>query len=210
VDDLRAVFDQPWNIVFLAGFIVYAGIRHVFEKHTKGEEKVVRRIDRLEIGLLVVVMLGSLLLPVLYLFTPLLGFADYHLPALAPWCGTGVMIAALWMFWRSHTDLGKNWSISLELRKDHRLINHGVYRSIRHPMYLSILLFSLAQALLLQNWLAGWSALVTFAALYLVRTPREEALMCEHFGDEYRDYMAQTGRLFPRLRTNKSATGDAP
>ena len=208
--DLQAVLDQPWNIVFLVGFVVYAGIRHVFEKHTKGEEKVVKRIDGLEIGLLVIVMLGSLLLPALYLLTPLLGFADYHLPALAPWFGTGIMIAALWMFWRSHTDLGKNWSISLELRKDHRLINHGVYRSIRHPMYLSIFLFSIAQALLLQNWLAGWSALVSFAPLYLVRTPREEALMCEHFGEEYRDYMAQTGRLLPRLRTKKSATGDAP
>ena len=77
-------------------------------------------------------------------------------------------------------------------------------------MYLSIWLFSLAQALLLQNWLGGWSALVTFAPLYFVRTPREEALMCEHFGEDYRHYMGQTGRLLPRLRTNKSATGDAP
>ncbi|MEE9127132.1 MAG: protein-S-isoprenylcysteine O-methyltransferase [Planctomycetota bacterium] len=203
------MLDHPWNIVFLVGFVVYASIRHVFEKRTRGEEKVVRRLDGLEKGLLAIVMLGSFLAPVLYLFTPLLGFADYSLPALAPWIGTAIMLTALWMFWRSHTDLGQNWSITLELRRDHTLINHGVYRRIRHPMYLSIFLWSICQALMLENWLAGWSALVTFAPLYLVRTPREDALMCEHFGEEYRDYMARTGRLIPRMRTKKSDTGDA-
>ncbi len=109
------------------------------------------------------------------------------------------MLAALWLFWRSHADLGLNWSVTLEIRKEHQLITNGVYRSIRHPMYAAIWLFSLAQALLLANWLAGPAALVTFAPMYLLRTPREERMMCEIFGQEYRDYMARTGRLFPRL-----------
>ena len=73
------------------------------------------------------------------------------------------MLAALWLFWRSHADLGQNWSVSLEIRKDHRIVQHGVYRLIRHPMYASIWLWSIAQALLLANWLAGWSAVVPFA-----------------------------------------------
>ena len=46
-------------------------------------------------------------------------------------------------------------------------------------MYAAIFLFALAQGLLLQNWLAGWAGLVTVALLYLVRTPREEKMMCE-------------------------------
>lgn len=202
------MLSQPSDIVFLAGFVVYTGIRHVYQKRTRGEEKLTGQVDGLEKAMLAVVMVGTLLLPILYLFTPLLGFADYRLPVLAPWCGAVIMVAALWLFWRAHADLGRNWSISLELRRDHRLIKHGVYRSIRHPMYLSILLFSLAQALLLQNWLAGWSALVTFVPLYLVRTPREERLMCEHFGEDYRRYMAHTGRLLPRPRARKGRTGD--
>jgi protein-S-isoprenylcysteine O-methyltransferase Ste14 len=115
------------------------------------------------------------------------------------------MVAALWLFWRSHADLGRNWSVSLELRKDHQLIRHGVYRSIRHPMYASIWLFSLAQGMLLENWLAGWSAVVTFAPLYFLRTPREERMMSEVFGGEYDDYMARTGRLFPRIGVKPDA-----
>ena len=190
---------QPWNLVFLIGFIAYMGIRGVFERRTRGTEKTVRRIDACERILLVMVISTSLLLPMLYLFTAWLAFADYRLPAFVPWCGVVAMGLALWLFWRSHADLGVNWSVTLELRKDHQLVTNGVYRLIRHPMYASIWLFSLAQGLLLANWLAGWSVLVAFAVMYFVRTPREEQMMCEFFGDEYREYMRQTGRLVPRL-----------
>ena len=191
---------QVWNLVFLIGMIVYVSIRGVFGGRTKRNEKVVSRADTRDRALVAVVFLGSIILPALYLFTPWLGFADYRLPAFIPWCGAVVMLIALWLFWRAHVDLGLNWSITLEMRKDHELIVHGLYRRIRHPMYAAIFLFAVAQALLLQNWLAGWAGFVTFAILYLVRTPREEKMMCEFFGESYRDYMQRTGRLWPRLK----------
>jgi protein-S-isoprenylcysteine O-methyltransferase Ste14 len=190
---------RPWNLVFLISFIVYVSIRGVFKQRTKTNETVVSRLDAVERTLMGIVIPGGLLLPVIYLFSPWLSFADYHLPVFAPWCGVVLMAAALWLFYRSHADLGLNWSVTLEVRKGHQLINRGVYRSIRHPMYASIWLYSLAQGLLLENWLAGWYAFAAFALMYFVRTPREEQMMCETFGKEYRDYMRQTGRLFPRL-----------
>jgi protein-S-isoprenylcysteine O-methyltransferase Ste14 len=191
---------RTWNLVFLIGFIIYVCIRGVFEQRTKCNRQAVSRVDALEKALLALVIPGGLLLPIIYLFTHWLAFADYHLPAFAPWLGTVLMIAALWLFWRSHADLGQNWSVTLALRHGHQLVRHGVYRSIRHPMYASIWLWCVAQGLLLENWLAGWYALLAFAVMYFVRTPREEQMMCESFGQEYRDYMRQTGRLFPRIR----------
>ena len=140
---------------------------------------------------------GSLLLPPLHLFTPWLAFADYRLPIAAPIAGTFLMVSALWLFWRSHADLGLNWSATLVVRQGHQLITHGVYRSIRHPMYASIWLWFLAQGLMLQNWLAGWYGFVGFALLYFVRLPREERMMREFFGQEYTDYMRRTGRILP-------------
>jgi protein-S-isoprenylcysteine O-methyltransferase Ste14 len=160
-------------------------------------------MDAREKILLFIVITGSLLLPFVYLFTPLLAFADYRLPSFVPWCGAAVMVAALWLFWRSHSDLGLNWSVTLAMRKEHELITDGVYRSIRHPMYASIWLWGLAQALMLQNWLAGFSALVSFAPMYFLRTPAEEQMMSEFFGQQYRDYMGRTGRLFPRMKDAK-------
>jgi protein-S-isoprenylcysteine O-methyltransferase Ste14 len=198
---------QRWNVIFFLGFIAYLTIRGVYARRTKREVKVHRQIDGLEKALLFLVISSSTLLPLVYLFTPLLAFADYRLPAFAPWCGTAIMVVALWLFWRSHADLGQNWSVSLEVRKDHQLVSHGVYRSIRHPMYASIFLWSIAQALLLPNWLAGWSALGPFAVMYILRTPREERMMCEFFGQDYRDYMGQTGRIFPRIKGRKDAAG---
>ena len=201
------ILNQPWSFVYFVGFIAYLGIRSVYARRTKLEEKVHRQIDWLEKSLLLLVIPSSLLLPLLFLFTPLLAFADYRLPVFAPWIGTAIMLMALWLFWRSHADLGQNWSVSLELRKGHELINSGIYQSIRHPMYLSIWLWGIAQGLLLPNWLAGWSALVTFAPMYILRTPREELMMCEYFGQPYRDYMERTGRLFPRVRGRRYPGG---
>ena len=188
---------QPWNLVFFVGFVVYFGIRHVFIRRTKSVRKEVSNVDGLEKLLLFLMVPAVLVLPVLYLFTPLLKFADYALPAPLMLVGAVAMAASLWLFWRSHVDLGSNWSVSLELSEDHELVTHGVYRSIRHPMYSSIWLWGLAQGMMLQNWLAGWAVIPAFGLMYFLRTPREERLMCEKFGEPYRDYMRRTGRLLP-------------
>lgn len=188
---------SPWDATFLLAFVVYTGIRHVYQKRTADEQKTERRIDGLEKGLLALVMIGSLLIPLLYLVTPLFDFADHALPLAANITGVAVAVLALWLFHRSHADLGANWSVSLELRAGHELVQHGVYRRMRHPMYAAIFLFGLAQVLLLENWIAGPSALVSFLPLYLVRTPREEALMRDAFGKAYDEYSSRTGRILP-------------
>jgi hypothetical protein len=46
-------------------------------------------------------------------------------------------------------------------------------------MYASMWLWGIGQALVLQNWIAGWAGLVSFAPLYLLRVPREEQMMLE-------------------------------
>ena len=185
--------------MFLIGFVAYVVIRGVFDRRTKNVETTINKTDSRDRLLIVIMLIGGILLPLIYLFTPLLSFANYRLPGFVPWVGVVVMVAALWLFWRSHADLGRNWSISLEIRKGHQLVTHGVYRYVRHPMYAAIWLFSLAQGLLLANWTAGWSACVAFAIMYFVRIPREERMMSEFFGEEYRDYMRRSGRVFPRI-----------
>src|SRR3954463_1994861 len=194
---------QLWNLVYLAGLVIYIAIRGVFGGRTKRNEKVASRVDWRDRALVGIVFVGNIVLPALYLFTPWLGLADYRLPNFVPWCGAALMIIALWVFWRAHVDLGLNWSITLEMRKDHELIVNGVYRRIRHPMYAAIFLFAIAQGFVLQNWLAGWGGFVSFAALYLFRVAREEEMMREFFGEPYRTYMKRTGRLGPRLRSRK-------
>jgi protein-S-isoprenylcysteine O-methyltransferase Ste14 len=190
---------HPTGVIFFVGFIVYLSIRGYYARRAKQVPKVHWQIDGLETFLLLLVIPSSGLLPLVYLFTPWLSFADYRVPTFVHWLGVALMAPGLWLFWRSHADLGRNWSVSLEVCKEHQLITDGVYRFIRHPMYAAIILLSVAQALVLPNWLAGWSALATFSVMYLLRTPREELMMSQVFGQEYRDYMNKTGRLIPRF-----------
>ena len=160
------------------------------------------RKTRLDNSLFLTVGVGGFLVPLLYVFTPLLAFANYTIPL---WIGvTGVALLALgdWVFWKSHRDLGRNWSPTLEMREGHRLVTEGIYRRIRHPMYLSIWLLVIAQAMILPNYVAGFSGLVPFALLYFQRVGKEEKMMGEEFGGEYEQYLRKTGRLVPKLWRN--------
>lgn len=152
--------------------------------------------DRL---LIAFVIAGQLVLPAALTLTPWLNWANYVLPRQAVWLGAPLLACALWLFWRSHADLGDSWSVTLELNQNHQLITEGVYRVVRHPMYVSFFLLALGQGLLLDNWVAGWTALMAVSMMYVARVPREERMMLEAFGEEYRAYMQRTGGILPRL-----------
>src|SRR5436190_13436986 len=98
------LFD-PWNAVFFVGFVVYLAVRAKFARRSNLEEKTHRQVDGVEKFLMALVIPSSALLPVLYLFTPLLSFADYSLPMAVRAGGVAVMLLALWVFWKSHADL---------------------------------------------------------------------------------------------------------
>lgn len=117
-------------------------------------------------------------------------------PAVA-YAGIVAVIAYLWFFYRSHKDLGHNWSATLEIRAKHTLVTSGVYHYVRHPMYVSFWLMAIAQALLLQNWFVGLAGLVGIGILYFFRVKKEEKLMLDTFGATYRDYSRKTARLIP-------------
>ena len=186
--------------IFLVGFVVGSVIRGVY---TRGYRRQVVAVDRrwaLDSALVMIASLGLVVAPLLYLATPWLDFGDYRLPAWTGAVGAPVFAAAVWLLWRSHVDLGRHWSGAPQLIPGHALVTTGVFRHIRHPMYAAHWLWGIAQALLLQNWVAGPALLVTLLPLYLVRIPREEKMLLEAFGDEYRSYMSRTGRLLPRVR----------
>ncbi len=153
--------------------------------------------DRRESSLLALALVGLFAIPAVYVLTGFPAAFDRRFVAWIAWAGIVPDVAALWLFRRSHVDLGRNWSISLQLREQHALVKSGVYRHIRHPMYTSFFLLGVAQALLLPNWLAGFAGIAGAAVLFGFRVGREEKMMLESFGEDYRAYMAETKRLVP-------------
>jgi len=194
---------RAFGMVYFLGMLAEVVIRVPHEQRRRQTRMKLERVDWSERTLLVLMFVSMFFIPLVYTFTSRLDGADYRLPREARESAGGVgmiiLAMAVWLFWRSHADLGRNWSPSLELREGHELVTEGVYRSVRHPMYASMWLWGVAQALLLQNWIAGWVSLVMFMPLYLLRVPREERMMLDEFGEEYRAYMDRTGRVIPRL-----------
>ncbi len=190
--------DNIFEIIFLAGFVVGSVIRKVYTFRCRGSKATKKRKSVVDIVLISAAGMG-MALPLFYLFLPWLDFAYYDLPGWLGWVGTAVFALALLLLWRSHADLGRNWSAILRIRQEHSLVTNGVYRHIRHPMYAAHLLWAIAQGFLLGNWLAGWIFLVAFIPMYLVRAPKEEQMMLEQFGQEYRQYISRTGGITPRF-----------
>jgi protein-S-isoprenylcysteine O-methyltransferase Ste14 len=197
------MLDFGSKATWLAFLVVGAVIRGIYVRRY-GRPTIADDLNTgLDKLLLLLSGLGMQIIPLVYLLTGWLDFADYGLPVAASLV-LGVMGALLfalgvWLLWRSHAELGRNFSPSLQIVEDHVLVTRGVFRRIRHPMYTAHLLWGIAQMLLLQNWIAGPAFLVVQIPLYLRRIPAEERMMLEQFGEEYRQYMGRTGRLFPRL-----------
>ncbi len=152
-----------------------------------------------ELALLLISLTGLGIVPFVYVATGFPRFADYPFSPIQAWLGVIVAIAAFAIFYLTHQALGRNWSVSLDVRKDHQLITAGIYQHVRHPMYTAFWLWAVAQALLLPNWVAGLSGLFGFGLLYFFRVGQEERLMLDTFGNTYRAYMARTKRLIPWL-----------
>ncbi len=105
--------------------------------------------------------------------------------------GAGVRIFAL------HA-LGEHFSVYVTLQPDHRLIRQGIYSSIRHPLYLSLLLAPAGFALVFASKLA--LPILVLAALFVQdRIRKEEDLLAAHFGHEFAVYRRRTWKLIPHM-----------
>jgi protein-S-isoprenylcysteine O-methyltransferase Ste14 len=185
------------KLVWVAGIIGWYVIRYPHQRRSR-KTPVASRRERVREGLLLTMSFAGLfILPVIYVATGEPQVADYPFHPLLAWLGTAVFAAALIGFYRTHRDLGRFWSVTLEIRQTHELVTTGVYRHVRHPMYAAFFLWAVAQALLLPNWIAAPAGLVGFGTLFGLRVWREERMMEAAFGDAYRAYAARTWRVIP-------------
>ena len=187
------------KIIFLICYAFVFVIRIYYKRKTDQNVIVDAHKIAREKRLRLFMLFGVLILPLTYILTPWLAIANYTLPIWVNLLGILMLVSSLWLLWRSHHDLGKNWSPTLQIREEQTLITNGIYQKVRHPMYTSLWLWVIAQALVLTNWIAGLSGMVTFGALYFTRVGEEEKMMLEQFGEEYKAYMRRTKRLLPYI-----------
>ncbi|MDC0325524.1 protein-S-isoprenylcysteine O-methyltransferase [bacterium] len=155
-----------------------------------------KKSSAIEYGILLLAFCFCLL-PFIWLFSSALSFADYVLHPFALVGGAVIMASGCWLLYRTHADLGRNFSYTLEIQEKHELVTEGIYRHIRHPMYSSFLVFATGHALVVPNYIAGPAIAVAFIPLIANRLGAEERMMTEEFGDKYTEYCRHTKFLIP-------------
>lgn len=190
--------DAIFKLVYFLELVLISVIQSTATRKYRGLSTAEDHSTRLDYSLHFLAYL-AMFIPLFYILTSALDFADYNLPAWTGWLGAALFAGASLLLWKSHRDLGRNWTPTLAFRESHTLITAGIYRFIRHPMSAAHLLWAIAQPLMLHNWIAGLSYLAIALPQYLLRVDDEEEMMLKKFGQDYKDYLEQTGRLFPKL-----------
>ncbi len=124
---------NPWftKAVILLASVVMVVIRAPHGQRSRAVPVVRSCKGPLEIGLLTIAWV-AFFLPLIWVATPLFAFAEYPLHLIPLLTGVLCLVLGLWLFHRSHADLGTNWSITLAVREKHQLVTHGVYRWVRN------------------------------------------------------------------------------
>ena len=193
--------DETFRIILIAGaaLVLPVAIYYRVKSQATGEE-----LDRRQEGLAILLTLrpvglaGALGLIAFMVNPASMAWSSLSLPNWLRWIGVALGTAGgVLLVWTFHT-LGPNLTDTVVTRKVHKLVTRGPYRWVRHPFYDSAALCILANSLVAANWFVLLAGTLTLLLL-VARTRKEEANLLERFGDDYREYMRNTGRFWPKF-----------
>ena len=191
---------DPFQQVFIVILVVISIIRIYYGKHrltTKYIRSIHPILERINSYL---VSFGMIIFPLLNIFLSTFDKFKFYVPYYFKIFSGIILFLATIIFYLSHKELADNWSPFVEVKERQKLIKTGIYRYIRHPMYLSMWLFAFFQGFLLSNIFIEIFGILAWSNLYFIRINNEEKIMIDIFGNEYKEYIENTGRIFPKLR----------
>ncbi|HPE86103.1 MAG: isoprenylcysteine carboxylmethyltransferase family protein [Bacteroidales bacterium] len=189
-----------FKTVFLIGVVLQFVIRLRYNKVSRKSQLPVRASNPVEFIFSVWAFSGFYIIPFLYIFTPLFRCCNYGLPL-----GLSLPMSlfypfGVWLFYKSHHDLGKYWWMGHEHSYNDELVTQGIFAWVRHPMYTGFFLIGIGNIFLLQNYFAGFSTLVGLIPLLFLHQPCEDRHLAKHFGEAFKHYRSFTGKFFPGRR----------
>ena len=101
-------------------------------------------------------------------------------------CVSGAVIAC----WSRYL-LGANWSLSVQEKESHELIQQGMYKIVRHPIYTGLLLLFTGNAIIVGDYRGIIAVGIVFISFWW-KLKKEEKVLTAIFKDQYTDYQKKT------------------
>jgi protein-S-isoprenylcysteine O-methyltransferase Ste14 len=103
--------------------------------------------------------------------------------------GGAISLVAFCLWMMARRQIGDSFAVRAEAKK---LVTHGLYSKIRNPIYVFGGLAFFGEFIAMGRYIAGTVVLVVSSLGQYLRAKREEQVLTEAFGDEYRIYKAKT------------------
>jgi protein-S-isoprenylcysteine O-methyltransferase Ste14 len=111
------------------------------------------------------------------------------------WLGYGIFILGAVIALIAAMNLGKNLTPLPRPKENAVLIQDGLYRFVRHPIYFGVIMLCLGWGLIQQSTLV-WLYVVIIAVFFDIKSRKEEQWLIERFS-AYVDYQGRVRKLIP-------------
>lgn len=188
------------RLVLLSYFALYVIVRAYYRKKTGTLNEKSSSLEVLLPSVRVAMRVPYSIVMALWFVMPgLLQWSSLDVPAWFHCGGALFMFTSLVLLTWVHQTLGQNFSSTLKVKEEQILVTHGPYRWVRHPMYAAVFLCVIGMCMITSDWLVLLFSLPMMAPAIARRMTREEGMLLDKFGEDYRRYMSRTGRLLPKF-----------
>lgn len=188
------IFTNPINLTVLIIFYIVGSIdimiRPIPEKvKITTVEKMIALMGLLQPFLLILAYIENL--NIIAPFIPI-----WNDPTVA-YIGIIFMIIGGMIMIISRVQLGKYGTPVVHTGEEHKLVTKGLYKIVRHPMYFGAIFMTLGPYFAFRSIFVLIGMMILYTFLMKIRIQIEEETLIGTFGDDYRNYMKRTKKLFP-------------
>ena len=113
--------------------------------------------------------------------------------------GMCIFITGIIIRWISIIQLKKEFTVDVAISENHNLNTHGMYKYIRHPGYVGLLLICFGLSIAMNSISSLFVITIPVLLVIIYRIKIEEKILVNEFGDIYKNYMLKTHKIIPKL-----------
>ncbi len=116
-----------------------------------------------------------------------------------PFLGLILVIIGVGISILARRQLAENWTYGshFHVKQGHKLITHGIFHFVRHPIYLGAFLSYIGAEMVCNSFL--FISFYAFFFVFYLQAKREEALLLSAYGGKYKTYMDRTAMFIPYI-----------